>query len=119
MRHPFLIFLILFANATVAQNYQIGTAALTLTDTERDRQIEVAVYYPATSSGANAPVATSITGFPVVSFGHGFVIATESYSWLWEALVPEGYFDLSKNRGSVIAGTKPPGFWSGYPFLCP
>jgi pimeloyl-ACP methyl ester carboxylesterase len=74
-----------------AQQYQIGFANRTFTDQSRDREIPVAVYYPSINGGEEASVAASAVGFPVISFGHGFVIETESYSWLWEALVPQGY----------------------------
>ncbi len=103
MRQPLIILFIFLAHSIFAQNYQIGSAALTFTDPDRNRQIDVAVYYPATASGVNAPVASSPTGFPVVSFGHGFVIATEAYSWLWEALVPQGFILIfPKTEGQLL-----------------
>ncbi len=75
----------------LAQNFGIGFSFQDFFDEERNREVPVAVYYPSNSSGENVPVASSQAGFPILSFGHGFVIDTESYSWLWEALVPEGY----------------------------
>lgn len=77
--------------SAAAQPYQTGFSFRTFTDADRDREIPAAVYYPSTTGGENSPVAGSLAGFPVISFGHGFVIDTEAYSWLWEALVPQGY----------------------------
>jgi len=39
--------------------------------------------------------------FPVVVFGHGFVMPAKSYKNIWKALVPEGYIFAipGKERG--------------------
>lgn len=80
----------LFYGGVVAQNYPIGNQQFTWTDPARNnRQIPVAVYYPAVSAGTGTAVANGI--FPVVSFGHGFVMVHTAYKYLWEALVPLGY----------------------------
>ncbi len=85
------------------QNYQIGTAQLTLIDQSRNRTIPVNVYYPANTGGIGVAVANSQAGFPVISFGHGFVIPAEAYSWLWEALVPQGYIVIfPKTEGQLL-----------------
>ncbi|MGQ9846709.1 MAG: poly(ethylene terephthalate) hydrolase family protein, partial [Bacteroidales bacterium] len=55
----------------------------------RSRTIQTEVYYPATSAGDNKPFANG--QFPVLVFGHGFVMAWDSYQWLWDSLVPRGY----------------------------
>ncbi len=95
--------LIIFSATLTAQSYQIGIATLTIIDQSRNRPIEVAVYYPANTAGVEVPVASSQYGFPVVGFGHGFVIATGSYSWLWEALVPLGYIVVfPKTEGQLL-----------------
>lgn len=86
-----LFFAVSITFSAGAQSYQIGFSFRTFTDADRGRDIPVAVYYPSVTGGEESPVAGSLAGFPVVSFGHGFVINTEAYSWLWEALVPEGY----------------------------
>lgn len=88
---------------SAAQTFQIGTANLTITDPTRGRSIPLALYYPANVAGAEVPVANVPGGFPVVSFGHGFVIGTESYSWLWQALVPMGYIVVfPKTEGQLL-----------------
>jgi dienelactone hydrolase len=59
-------------------------------DPERgNREIETEIYYPATSAGDDTP---SVSGeFPVIVFGHGFVMAWSAYENLWEEFVPRGY----------------------------
>ena len=68
----------------------IGHTSFTFTDQSRNnRSIPAEVYYPATSAGINTtPVQAA---FPLIVFGHGFVMATTAYQNIWTSLVPEGY----------------------------
>ena len=69
---------------------QIGYTQVTFTDSSRsNRQIQTEVYYPATSAGNNTPIAPGT--FPLITFGHGFVMAWSAYENFWIDLVPEGY----------------------------
>jgi len=72
--------------------YEIGHRSIPFTDTTRNRDIQTEVYYPADISGDDVPF--SMGSFPVVVFGHGFVISWDSYSFVWNALVEEGYIVL-------------------------
>jgi pimeloyl-ACP methyl ester carboxylesterase len=73
-----------------AQDFSVGSTIVTFTDPERNnRQISTAIYYPAETSGQNVPVAEG--AFPVISFGHGFVMVHTAYQFLWLDLVPKGY----------------------------
>ena len=84
-----LIAMLLWTNI-VAQGYQIGKINTTFTDaTRNNRQVPVAIYYPADVAGNAVPFAPG--EFPVISFGHGFVMVHSAYQFLWEALVPSGY----------------------------
>ncbi len=105
-----LLAVITLSNA-VAQDYQIGVSIQTFNDPARNRNIPAAIYYPANEAGTNVAVASSSVGFPVVSFGHGFVIDTDSYSWLWEALVPKGYIVvLPRTEGQLLPAPSHPNF---------
>ena len=69
---------------------QIGHTAVTFIDSSRNnRTIPAEIYYPAVTSGDNTPIATGI--FPLITFGHGFVMTWSAYQNFWEMLVPEGY----------------------------
>jgi hypothetical protein len=72
--------------------YEIGYTSVTYVDPDRgNRQVDTEIYYPADTPGQNVPVATPpIGGFPVVSFGHGYLISWDDYDFLWEGLVPGG-----------------------------
>ena len=73
-----------------AQPYAVGHTTLNLIDASRsNRSIPVEVYYPAASAGDNVAVAGT-RKFPVVSFGHGFVMTWDAYKNVWNALVAEG-----------------------------
>lgn len=79
--------------------FAIGSRTITYNDPTRTggtgsgggpgRQIECAVYYPATSAGVNTPVVDGV--FPVVVFGHGFSMAWSAYQNVWEHLSPKGF----------------------------
>jgi predicted dienelactone hydrolase len=85
-----VLFLMHAAIWGLSQNYEIGYRNLSLTDTSRNnREISTRVYYPSEEQGMNTPVADGV--FPVISFGHGFLMNHEAYSYLWEALIPDGY----------------------------
>jgi predicted dienelactone hydrolase len=90
----FLLFCTLLSTFDVqAQPFAIGKTTITFTDGSRNnRVIETDIYYPASLSGTNVPVAGgSNIRFPVISIGHGFVMAVDAYANLWNMLVPEGY----------------------------
>jgi pimeloyl-ACP methyl ester carboxylesterase len=53
------------------------------------RTVTAEVYYPATTAGDNTPMANGY--FPVIAFGHGFVMTWSAYAPYWNALVPQGY----------------------------
>lgn len=71
--------------------YSIGRRQINIKDNARLRNINTFVYYPATADSSNAPIVDDGTKFPVIAFGHGFVMSALAYQWLVEALVPYGY----------------------------
>jgi len=69
---------------------EIGHLSNTFVDASRNnRDIGCEIYYPATAEGDNTAAADG--QFPVIVFGHGFVMGYEAYENLWTDLVPEGY----------------------------
>ena len=87
-----IIFCIGIINTVSAQNYAVGERTITFIDEARSgRQIPTEVYYPADNGGSNVPPASGIGKFPVVVFGHGFVIPPSAYEWLADSLVKRGY----------------------------
>ncbi|MEO9004348.1 MAG: alpha/beta hydrolase, partial [Ginsengibacter sp.] len=53
-------------------------------------------------SGDNAPIANGSEKFPVVVFGHGFLIGSGSYKWLADSLARNGFIVAFPNtEGSV------------------
>ena len=102
MRTLWIILIIL--PLSVWAQYPIGHRNVTYTDSSRsNRQIPTDVYYPATFAGDNAPVAIPPAGgFPLTSFGHGFLLNVATYQYLWQALVSEGYVvALPRTESSV------------------
>lgn len=85
-----LVILYLTITVGLAQSFQIGHTQQTFYDESRgNRNITTEIYYPSNILGDNVPVATG--QFPVVVFGHGFVMVWSAYDVVWEALVPNGY----------------------------
>ncbi len=94
MRKIYTLFI--FFNACIinvtAQNYAIGEKAINFVDQARSgRQVPAEIYYPANGNGTNVPLAAGVDKFPVVVFGHGFVIPVSAYEWLADSLVKKGY----------------------------
>jgi pimeloyl-ACP methyl ester carboxylesterase len=90
MKKALVILLVASLSSASAQTYQIGNISATYVDPDRNnRNIGTQIFYPAISQGSNVPLADGM--FPVVVFGHGFVMGYSAYQFLWEALVPEGY----------------------------
>lgn len=69
--------------------FEIGQIGTSYFDSERNRDVGVNVFYPADTAGSSVPVADGI--FPVVVFGHGFLLGTGNYDFVRNSLVPQGY----------------------------
>lgn len=90
MRRVLLPLLAIVACTLRAQPFAIGSTNLTFNDPARGgRSIPCEVYYPAVSAGAGTAVASG--RFPVLVFGHGFVMGVNAYYNYRQALVPEGF----------------------------
>lgn len=100
--YALLLLVILSGYSASAQNFAVGSTTVTFNDPSRsNRAIETDIYYPATSPGSNTTVATG--QFPVIVFGHGFVMSVAAYQNIWSALVPQGYIvALPKTEGSIL-----------------
>ncbi len=83
------LIILVFSLVTFAQ-YPIGHRSLTYQDAARaNRNIPVEIYYPAVSAGDNVSVAAG--QFPIIAFGHGFLMGYDSYAYWKDQLVPLGY----------------------------
>jgi predicted dienelactone hydrolase len=61
----------------------------TFVDASRsNRNIQTEIYYPAATAGNNTAAASG--EYPVIVFGHGFVMAWDAYANLWDEFVPRG-----------------------------
>lgn len=112
MRHKF-IHLLLFTLASsfaFAQPFTIGNTTITFNDPNRTggfgsgggpgRQIQTEIYYPANTQGTNVAIANG--QFPVIVFGHGFVMTWDVYNNIWEHFVPQGYvMAFPRTEGSI------------------
>lgn len=90
MRYKITLILALLILSTKLSAQQVGHTTVTFVDSSRsNRQIATEIYYPATSAGNNTPIAAGV--FPLITFGHGFVMVWSAYQNFWDLLVPEGY----------------------------
>lgn len=94
MKKPGLLFALQFViSLGFTQPYLVGNRSITFNDPSRNnRSIASEIHYPANTSGNNVPLAGNAGDkFPVLVFGHGFVMTTSPYANIWNALVPQGY----------------------------
>ncbi|MEO6759023.1 MAG: hypothetical protein ABIO24_06175 [Saprospiraceae bacterium] len=92
MRSQLILFLLLnFCFVTSwAQSFQVGHTQQTFVDAARaNRNITAEIYYPAATVGNDVSIAAG--KFPVLIFGHGFLMVWSAYAPEWNTLVPNGY----------------------------
>lgn len=105
-----LVGLVFLSNFLLAQPYTIGHTTITFNDPNRTggfgsgggsgRQMQTEIYYPGVSEGEDVAVASG--EFPVIIFGHGFVMTWDSYNNIWEEFVPQGYvMAFLRTEGSI------------------
>jgi len=78
-----------FCFVLLGQNFSVGNTSITFFDSLRNRNINTEIYYPSDYTGQDEPVSNGT--FPVIIFGHGYLIEWSAYENFWNALVPEGY----------------------------
>src|SRR3989339_244660 len=83
--------LLFFSFSTFAQTYQLGHKTITYQDSARNnRNIPTELFYPAATAGNDVAILND--QFPIIVFGHGFVMANpDLYDYIWNALIPDGY----------------------------
>lgn len=100
MKKVLLILMGIISLNLYSQNYPIGHKQYNFYDASRNRSIQTEVYYPATTAGDNQPFASG--QFPLLIFGHGFVMSWDAYQNFWELLVPKGYImAFPRTEGSI------------------
>ena len=112
----FILTLCLFTAG--AQSFLTGKRSITFIDNNRsNRAVATDLYYPANTAGNNVPVASGAEKFPVVVFGHGFLIGNASYNWLADSLVKYGYIVALPSTESGISPNHG-NFGEDLAFLC-
>ena len=104
-RFVILVFiaLIISINSKIySQSFSIGHTTINfIVSSRNNRSVPTEIYYPANASGIDVPIVSSnVTKFPVLVFGHGFLMTFDAYQNIWESLVPNGYIlALPKTEG--------------------
>lgn len=102
MKKIILLALLMFSLFEVkSQITSIGHRTVTFNDPTRTggygsgggtgRQIQTEIYYPSSAAADGDSTAFAGGQFPVLIFGHGFVMTWSSYDNIWKDLVPQGY----------------------------
>ena len=85
-----VVLLVSFLQIPVFIAQQIGHTSVTFIDPSRNnRQVTSEVYYPSLTAGENTPISTCV--FPLIIYGHGFLMTWSSYQSVWSNIVPQGY----------------------------
>ena len=84
-----VVVLIIYTSNIFGQSYNIGHISTDFYDNARNRNITTEIYYPSDTNGDNVPI--SLGNFPIIVFGHGFLMSWDSYDNFWNSLVPQGY----------------------------
>lgn len=103
-RLVFISLFFLFTLNLFPQNYKIGHETLTIIDPSREnREIQIEIYYPVLKAGfADSSQAKNLEKFPVICFGHGFLMPVKAYQNIVNAIVPVGYILLlPKTEGGM------------------
>jgi len=111
MKFSTLVVSFLITINSFAQTFPVGSRTIVFNDPARTggtgsgggtgRQIQTDIVYPAVTAGANTTVATG--KFPVVVFGHGFVMETTVYKAILDSLAKLGYICAApKTEGSLL-----------------
>ncbi len=87
MKRSFLRIIVILFSLLASAQFEVADTVITFYDEVRDRDVETVVHFP--QDDENQPVAEGV--FPVVAIGHGFGMSVDSYAYLWQHLVPEGY----------------------------
>lgn len=112
-----ILLLVFLCINSIAQSYQTGHRAITFTDASRSRAVATELYYPATTAGDNVPVAAGSEKFPLVVFGHGFVMPYSAYLWLADSLTKHGFIvAFPTTEGSILPNHER--FGRDLAFLC-
>ncbi|MFT5666449.1 MAG: dienelactone hydrolase [Vicingaceae bacterium] len=106
LRQFIIISLFIISTNSMAQSFNIGHTTITYRDSSRSRNISTEIYYPGISTGQN--VAVDSGSFPILIFGHGFLMSWNAYQNFWTELVPKGYvmcfptteMSISPNHGA-------------------
>ena len=84
-----VVILFVYSPNIFVQSYNIGHISKDFYDNARNRNITTEIYYPSDTNGDNVPI--SMGNYPIIVFGHGFLMSWDSYDNFWNSLVPEGY----------------------------
>jgi predicted dienelactone hydrolase len=93
LKNIFTFFGLLIVMNINSQPFNTGHTRLILKDPSRNnRRIPVEVYYPSDSDGKKVQFTSNHSGkFPLLCFGHGFVMKAEAYNNIRDIVVPEGF----------------------------
>jgi dienelactone hydrolase len=88
----------------VTSAYELGHRLVTFTDPDRPgHEIPTDVYYPSLIAGEDVPLAPPPPGgFPILAFGHGYLLPVAAYAYLWQGLVPAGRVLALPRTGSEL-----------------
>ncbi len=99
MRGLFLIAAMLFCADIASQGYNAGHSSITLKDTSRrNRKIPVEIFYPEMNIGdSSSNTVRNNEKYPLICFGHGYLLSGVWYQHIVDILVPQGYILVFPN----------------------
>lgn len=104
MRGLFLIIAILFCADIASQGYNTGHSSIILRDTLRgNRKIPVEIFYPELNIGDSSEIIVrNNTRYPLICFGHGYLLSGVWYQHIVDILIPQGYILVFPNSESGL-----------------
>ena len=93
LRSFFISELLMISCNLSSQSFQIGQTTISFIDSSRNnRKIRTEIYFPSDTPGKNAVISRGFPGkFPVICFGHGYQMSWNSYKYIRDSLVTNGF----------------------------